>query len=564
MEALGPLESAVRTSGLMGSSSRRILTSQQQTRRRLLACFLVALLGLVALSPVLVHLWVSWTTDALRSIGMFFPILSIIFTLRVWRRLDWETHGTWWGLLPLIYSLAAAHAEDNTLVHVVLTSQVNFSLLSRGLTMFSYGSGVILLCGGCRLWRQAVFPLALLLFVDPAPHFFNSVIDLPLQYISAQTTRAFALAIGVRPNGEQLRLMFAPQFGMFIAPGCNGIRGGLTMGYLGLILGYIYKLSIRLRIFTVICALALGYLFNLVRLCVLVLYYWLALRLHPLQAHAEVADYIIGVVLFGVATVLFFLLIRGNGKKMDELPPVSMGAQLSGSVRTSGNKSYGWKCLVASALIVVSASPYIYSDSVLVLTRSTHEEPKENYAGIFPAQLGEWKLLKTWQERDAAQELLYSWGSYSSDSQAGQVEVGVWSPTGVHHPIGCHLSRGEKPVWNAIKTLPIADGDGTFQITAYQDGDANLVEASTICTTSGCYESGIVPFRKGITFRNTGIRNFIFQPFYKSRPLLIRKQTTVSTTSLVREVPQTIAELQAFISQLNQSQIRRFVETQNR
>jgi exosortase J len=564
MEALSRHDSGKQTLAAPGISAPRFPALPQEQWRRLLPCFLIALLGLLALSPALAQLWVSWTTDALRSIGMFFPIISVALTLHVWRRLGWETHGTWWGLLPLFYAVAATHTEGNTHVRFVLTSHVDFSLIPRGLTVFAYASGITLIFGGVRVWRQAAFPLSLLLFVNPAPQFFNAVVDLPLQYLSARATRAFAMMIGVHPNGEQLRLMFAPQFGMFIAPGCNGIRGGLTMAYLGLILGYIYKFSIRLRMFTVVCALALGYLFNLVRLCVLVLYYWLALHVHPLQAHAEAADYLIGVVLFVLATVLFFSLIRRNEKKGGEFSTVETGEPIPDSMRNSGNVKLGWKCLVSLALLVVAASPYIYSDGVRALTGSAHEGATTNFAPIFPTRIGKWTLLKTWQERDAQQKLMYSWGTYSSDDQAGEVEVGVWSPSGVHYPIACHLARGEKPVWSAVRILPLADGKGTFQMTSYQNEGANLVEASTICTTDGCYESGSAPFRKGLSFRSAGIRKFVFSSLSGSRPLIIRKQSPGTDSSFPKEAPQTIGELQGFISKLTQSEIRRFLEVQNR
>jgi len=39
--------------------------------------------------------------------------------------------------------------------------------------------------------------------------------------------------------------MFAPDFGMFIAPGCDGIRGAITLGYLALVLGYLKRVSLR-------------------------------------------------------------------------------------------------------------------------------------------------------------------------------------------------------------------------------------------------------------------------------------------------------------------------------
>ena len=532
--------------------------------RNLLPCLLVALLGSLALSPVIAHLWKTWTTDGLRSIGMFFPPTSAILTLLVWRRLNWENRGTWWGLLPMFYSMAAAHAEDNTFVHLVLTPKIDFSLISRGLTLFAYGSGVILLFGGVRVWRQAIFPLSLLLFVDPAPHFFNDLVDLPLQYISASTTRAFALAIGVHPDGNQLRLMFTPNFGMFIAPGCDGVRGGLTMSYLALILGYLYKFSIRLRILAVVCALALGYAFNLIRLCALVLYYWLALRLQFLQAHAEMADYLIGFVLFVVGTALFVLLIKWN--RRDESDHRVVETDDSSRVRQEGgrNDTLSWKLLVSSTLIALAASPYVYGYFMRDDARNGRGGDELNVASAFPAQVGRYTLLKTWQARDTAQNLIYSWATYSTDHQASEVDLGVWSRSEIHYPIWCHLSRGEKPVWSAVRTLSTANGTGTFQIYSYLVGNSFLLEASTICTSSGCYESGNWPFHRGISFRTAGFGNFIFQSFSRTRPVLIRKRTTAIASSSPIETTRTFVEFEDFVSHLNTSDLGQFVKSRNR
>ena len=99
---------------------------------------------------------------------------------------------------------------------------------------------------------------------------------------------------------------------MFIAPGCDGIRGAVTMGYLALILGYLYRFSLRAWVLSVLGAVALGYVFNLIRLCFLVLFYRVALSFPWLQPHGEGADYLIGGLLFLSAAGLFAGIVRRN------------------------------------------------------------------------------------------------------------------------------------------------------------------------------------------------------------------------------------------------------------
>ena len=217
---------------------------RQPAWRPLLPWLVIGFSGLLLLAVAL--LWRIWTADALRSIGMYFPIVSVVLILRIWRGLDWETRGSWWGLLPLYYAVIMAREGGNALQAVAFTPRIAVTLLPLGLTVFAYASGVVLLLGGVRVWRAALFPIALLLFVNPVPKAFE-LVDLPLQFVSAHAAQSFALAIGVHPDVNQLRLMFAPGFGMFIAPGCDGIRGAVTLGYLALILGYLYRFSMRAR-----------------------------------------------------------------------------------------------------------------------------------------------------------------------------------------------------------------------------------------------------------------------------------------------------------------------------
>ena len=64
--------------------------------------------------------------------------------------------------------------------------------------------------------------------------------------------------------------MFTPNFGMYIAPGCNGIRGAVTMGYIALITGYVFRFRRSTHLLTVAGAVLLGYMLNFLRLCLLV------------------------------------------------------------------------------------------------------------------------------------------------------------------------------------------------------------------------------------------------------------------------------------------------------
>src|SRR5208282_890309 len=252
-------------------------------------------------------LWRCWTTDPLRSIGMLIPPASVILTLRVWRQNGWQLRGSWWGLAlvggAFFFSILHQSAELFFTAGSALVS-----LIPLTLPVYLFGSGIVLLFAGARVWRKAWFPLALLVLSQPVPVLTSSLIDIPLQNISARVARGFATLIHFAPTTPQLRLMFSPDFGMFIAPGCDGIRGAVTLGYLVLVLGYLKRVSLRRWASYVIGGFLLGYIFNFLRLCILVVYYRIALGHPALEGVARQADYVIGSCLFLLAILIFLRL----------------------------------------------------------------------------------------------------------------------------------------------------------------------------------------------------------------------------------------------------------------
>ncbi|MGH8273703.1 MAG: exosortase J [Gammaproteobacteria bacterium] len=257
-------------------------------------------------------LWWLWTSDPLRSIGMAIPVASLVLAIRAWRVRDFSRGGTWWGLpLVLVAAILALLTSAAPLVlrfHIYHSPGVN--LIPEGLLLSAYASGVVLLFGGPHTWRRAWFPLLLLICVNPVPGFFNSLVDLPLQYFASHAARGFAALIGVPVSQGTLRMMFTPHLGMFIAPGCDGMRGAVTMGYLALVIGYLYRLRwFRWGVY-VVAAIALAYVFNVVRLCGVVGYYWFAMRFSMIADHGTLADYLIGGILFFCAALFLFSVPR--------------------------------------------------------------------------------------------------------------------------------------------------------------------------------------------------------------------------------------------------------------
>lgn len=425
----------------------------------------------------LVILWYTWLNDPLRSIGFLIPPTSIVLTLGIWRRCGWEMRGTWWGILVIACAYFLSWIRLNTTLLVVAGNGL-VSGIPVSLPVYVYCSGAVLLFAGARVWRMAWFPLGLLLLSQPVPFFLNELIDLPLQNISATVARHFASFIGLSPTTPELQLMFSPDFGMFIAPGCDGIRGAVTMGYVALILGYLKRVPFRRWTAYVCGAVLLGYLFNFIRLCVLVLYYRAALGHRTFEGLAKQADYVIGSCLFLIATILFMWLATRKQYKLPSLRPVLRPAS-----STSRKKSIYIKCAALAACLAAALS--LPSSA---LRYSLKPAPTPDWlAARTPKQVGNFALARTWYEQEGRTIAVES-GAYSRPG-SDEIDLGVWVAPLVHFHSAqqCWFARGLQPEILVRRNFVIAGGESVPLDTGfYDDGVANMIVINGICTPVSC------------------------------------------------------------------------------
>jgi exosortase J len=492
-----------------------------------------------------------WTTDALKSIGMFVPLVSLVLILRVWRSLGWEMDGSWWGLAILVATAVVVQVRDRSILILVLSPQWQISLPPPPLVVFAYGAGVVLLFGGPRLFRAALFPLVLLFFVNPVPHIFNTLIDLPLQRASAHVARSFAIALGQPLSPDQLRLMFTPDFGMFIAPGCNGIRGAITMGFIALVAGYVYRFRWYAHASVVAGAVLLGYVFNFVRLCILVLYYIVALRITWLQNRAEMGDYIIGACLFLLGTFLLFYVVRRLSESPGQIKPPAI--TFAGRLATSSGPSYYGR--FASLLLLVLFSSYGVARSYAY----THSGPfaaqmkaEQDTPGQFPARIGSYTLARTWNENFFTGPLIYHWAQYVADGGGSSISIGISPVLGSHDTLICHTARGEDPLWRDQLTLPTAgDVPVDFSGAFFNDGATQYLEATTVCTGRSCGERSSDGTRIGFIYSKPDAHALLTQEPQRPIPILLRTETIDTTLPAEVARRQLLAAMRSFLSSVD-------------
>jgi exosortase/archaeosortase family protein len=552
---------------------------------------LLAVLGLTTIWSTVNALWALWTTDALKSIGMFIPLVSFVLILRVWRSLGWEMEGNWWGLVVLVVTAVVVHLREQSILVFVLSPQWSIYIPPHSLVFFAYGAGVVLLFGGTRLFRAALFPLILLWFVNPIPHVFNVFVDLPLQRASAHVARAFAIALGQPLSPDQLRLMFTPEFGMFIAPGCNGIRGAVTMGFIALIAGYVYRFRWSAHVAVVAGAVLLGYVFNFARLCILVLYYLVALRFAWLRSRAEMGDYIIGACLFLFGTFLLFYVVRRLSESPGQIkPPALSPATLAspgpgffkanratpglaaegtghngvrpgggggewGSGDRGGFRRFSSYLRFAAMFVLVLFSSYAVA-SAYVRTHSgsyaAQIKADETAAGQFPARIGSYTLSRSWNENLFSGPLIFHWAQYVPPSGGTPISIGVSPVLGSHDTLICHSARGEDPLWRDQLTLPTAGNVPiSFSASFFNDGATQYLEATTICNGGSCGEYTSDRTHFGFVYSKPPRNTLFAQDPQRPIPILIKAETIDTTLPAAVARQQMIDAVRGFVASVD-------------
>ncbi len=436
---------------------------------------------------------------------MLVPAVSLVLILLRWRALRWRFDGSWWGFALLVGTFAAVRFREQSVLVLILSPRWSIFFPPHSLVAVCYVAGVVLLFGGWRLLKAARFPVLLMWLVDPVPHVFNVYVDLPLQRVSAHVARGFAIALHQKLTADQMRLMFTPEFGMFIAPGCNGIRGAVTMGMIALIVGHLYRFRWRAHALFVLGAVLLGYLFNFVRLCTLVLYYIVALKIPWLQSRAEMGDYVIGACLFVLAVGLLFYVVRrvANDPNEVEKEPVASTSPMEAAALARPAWKSAWVPIAAMAVFVMVTSGRLVHGMVVARAAQPARETAEALT-VFPEQVGRYQRSRTWPEQVMNGPVVFEWADYVPMKAAGgvsggagaaeaegdgpHVAVGISPVLGSHDTSICHSARGEDPIWHGELRTATAAGEESFSSSFFNNGATQYLEVTTVCNAGGCGE----------------------------------------------------------------------------
>ncbi len=505
-------------------------------------------------------LWTIWRTDDLKSMGLVVPFVCAALILREWRRLHWETGGTWWGFAVLAASAALMFLRDQTLFIVTINKDWLLQIPPLPLVAVVYAAGIVLLFGGRRLLRAAWFPVLLMWAVIPVPQTFSRYIDLPLQHAAASVARAFAHALGQQLTQDKLRLMFTPEFGMFIAPGCNGIRGAITLGLAALIVAYLYRFRWFVFAPVVVGAVLLGYLFNFLRLCLLVAYYKFALG-HPWwQNHARQADLLIGGCLFVLALAIFFTVadrLRRDPRDVSRDPrDVSRdSADVLPEPAAPATPRRAARPFLTRVAAVLALSAIFGAEAIHALRVEARYQAERPTPSGLPQHIGPYTLVRTWTDSTLEGTVVYLWGEYVLPGNATHISLGISPQLSVHDAEVCHIARGEDPTWHGQIDTPSPAGQIDLTAAAYNNGVTQRLEASTVCDAGVCRQYSETTQHVTLLYARPH-RELPMQPD-RTRPvpvlLKVESLDVVSPTSVVE--PQLAAALKNFLAQANLVQI---------
>jgi exosortase J len=309
-------------------------------------------------------------------------------------------------------------------------------------------------------------------------------------------------------------MIFAPNFGILIVPGCNGVRGSVTFAYLTLFFGYAQGLRPRVLALLTLSAFLLGYALNLLRLCMLVLYYRAGVAYPAIQNYGMQMDYAIGCAIFLFATLLLGYLIRSVEPRGSQLPVVRSPLELSsGRTATLARGTLFavliCACLVRDRQMLASALP-LWPDSQKLLK-------------LFPTTVGDYQLQRTYTEQLGNGVVGFVMADYAAPAKADQqhrLTLGLWVASGPHSVALSKSIQGARPRatgrFDALdrRALPIR-----FNLALYDDGVSQEFDADALCYRSSCSHADTPSPRTA---------ELVFAPIGRHLPIVLLRELTSS------------------------------------
>jgi len=294
------------------------------------------------------------------------------------------------------------------------------------------------------------------------------------------------------------------------------MRGAVGLGYAALIAGYVKRVSWGRWFCYVSGGVLLAHLFNLIRLCALVLYYRIAIGHTAIENLAKQADYMIGGTLFLVAVLLFLAIIfRPSAVSVAKPQPFRLGAR----AHVDSSRILVLRISILCVLGPMAAIPAIKavridSHSILSSLRTGRLKP-DDLDKLLPKQIGDFRLVRAWQEESplgiSMESALYK------NPASQEVTLGIWLLRNRHNAHDSWIVRGESPEMRAERRFTTALGRTvSFETALYSDGITDRFAGTVECTPLVCrtdlagLQSTTLFFSNNPDFETDGARTVSF------------------------------------------------------
>lgn len=290
------------------------------------------------------------------------------------------------------------------------------------------------------------------------------------------------------------------------------------------------RISACSSILTSLGALLLGYALNLLRLCVLVVYYRVGVSFPSIQKLGADVDYAIGCTLFLFAALGLGLLIRSlepstvaGIQKAKQRP----GVERSGSSAGVRRQRYAVaaRALCFLALTFAFIVPELRSSAWSPALRPNEQEVLSS----FPATVGPYRLTRTWAEHDSNGMIVLAMAEYFTSLETGDTAksftFGLWVGSAHHLVADSKFIQGIQAQWTgsfdatAQQALPVH-----FVTSFYDDGISRQYDSESTCSQTGCSGHLSMFSHKGFFFAAPGLSNLIFTSLGNSLPILLRRE----------------------------------------
>jgi exosortase len=198
------------------------------------------------------------------------------------------------GLLILIVSAPLYMFALLTQVHTVIA-----------LSMFLTIIGAMIYLAGAKSIKELATPLILLLMLIPVPDQLYIQITFPLQLKVSQISEVFIRLFGV-PILREGNVMNIPGKSFEVVEACSGLRSVITLLTLSVIMGYFMLKRLPSKLILVAAAVPTAIFVNIIRVIFMILLF----HFFGLDLTAGTLHTITGLLIFGIALVILFLLLK--------------------------------------------------------------------------------------------------------------------------------------------------------------------------------------------------------------------------------------------------------------